>query len=282
MRTDTKHVLVAGATGRLGALVDVLLARGHRVRAVTRDVGSESAARLRRLGAELVPGDFEDPETVATAARGVDAAFATGTAHKAGPEGEHRHGRNIADAVAAARVPHLVYSSGDGAAVDSPLPLFRAKFAVEEHIGSLPIRHTILAPVYFMENLFNPWNLPALDAGVFPSPVPVDMPLQQVAIADLVAFAALAIERPDGFADRRIALASDELTATTAASMLTRIVGRSMLAEHRPPDAPALQALFEWLEREGHNVDIAGLHARYPEVGWHTYAQWATLTYARR
>jgi uncharacterized protein YbjT (DUF2867 family) len=34
-----KRVLVAGATGRLGELVDVLLTRGHVVRAMTRDLG---------------------------------------------------------------------------------------------------------------------------------------------------------------------------------------------------------------------------------------------------
>jgi len=35
------------------------------------------------------------------------------------------------------------------------MPLFRAKHEVERHIRLLPIAHTILAPVYFMENLFN-------------------------------------------------------------------------------------------------------------------------------
>src|SRR5205807_7512137 len=141
---------------------------------------------------------------------------ATGTAHKAGPEGEERHGRNLATAAATAGVGHLVYSSGDGAAPDSPLELFRTKYRVEQHIRSLPIAHTILAPVYFMENLFNPWNVASLQAGTFPSPIPVDSPLQQAAVTDLIMLAVLAIERPDEFAGRRIQIASDELTATEA------------------------------------------------------------------
>jgi uncharacterized protein YbjT (DUF2867 family) len=81
-------VLVAGATGRLGVIVSTLLARGHAVRAMTRDPRSAAAARLRSAGAEVVFGDFDDPDSMAAAARGSDAVFATGTAHHVGPDGE--------------------------------------------------------------------------------------------------------------------------------------------------------------------------------------------------
>src|SRR5947209_103745 len=106
IESSQKLVLVAGATGRLGGLVDVLLARGHAVRAMTRDLDSEGAAPLRRIGAELVFGDFDDPQSLERAASGADAVFATGTVHRAGPEGELRHGLNIADAASAAGVSH--------------------------------------------------------------------------------------------------------------------------------------------------------------------------------
>ena len=273
---EPKTVLVAGATGRFGILVDVLLGRGHAVRAMTRDMDSPAAQRLRSLGADLVYGDFDEPASIEAAAAGADALFATGTAHRAGPQGEERHGRNVADAAVAAGVPHLVYSSGDGAAHDSLLPLFRAKLRVERHIASLAIGHTILAPVYFMENLFNPWNVPALHAGRFPSPIPVDAPLQQVAIADVAAFAALVIERPGEFAGQRIALASDELNAVQAAAALSSVIGRDLEAEQVPADelAPGLRALFAWLEHTGHHVDVGALRRRYPDVGWHNYADW--------
>jgi uncharacterized protein YbjT (DUF2867 family) len=278
MPTDRvrKQVLVAGATGRLGGLVDVLLARGHMVSAMTRDPGSSAAARLRDAGARIVVGDLDDPASLATAASGMNAVFATGTAHRAGPDGELRHGRNITAAVSAAGVSHLVYCSGDGAAADSPLPLFRVKHEIEEQIRSMPLAHTILAPVYFMENLFNPWNLRALRAGEFPSPIPVDMPLQQAAIADITGVAALAIERPHEFAGERITIASDELTAAQAAEALSRRIGRPFEAEQLNPAelGPGLQTLFAWLEGTGHSVDIPSLHRRYPGVSWHSYADW--------
>src|SRR5215469_346787 len=156
---ERRHVLVAGATGRMGVLVAALLARGHAVRAMTRDPASIGAVRLRTAGAEVVFGDSDDPASIAIAAAGMDAMFATGTAHRAGPDGELRHGRNVVAGAATAGVSHVVYASGDGAAPDSPLPLFRVKHEIEEIIRAFPGRHTILAPVYFMENLFNPWNV---------------------------------------------------------------------------------------------------------------------------
>jgi uncharacterized protein YbjT (DUF2867 family) len=250
---------------------------------MTRDPDGSAATRLRRIGAQPVYGDFEDRESIRAAARGVDTLFATGTAHKAGPDGELRHGRNVAESAAAAAVPHLVYCSGDGASADSTVLLFRVKHEVEEHIRSLGIANTILAPVYFMENLLNPWNIPALRAGRFPSPIPIQIPLQQIALADLAAFARLVIERPHEFANRRLALASDAVSAEQAAAAISRVIDRPLQAMRIAPDElpPGLRALFGWLGDVGHRVDIASLRDRHPEVGWHRYSEWALSQRAR-
>jgi uncharacterized protein YbjT (DUF2867 family) len=272
-------VVVGGATGRFGGIAPLLLERGHAVRALTRDPDSAAAARLRDLGAEVVAADYDDPESVSAAAAGADALFASGTAHKAGPDGELRHGTAIADAASATGVAHLVYVSGDGAASDSPVPLFRAKFAVEERIREVGIRHSILAPVYLMENLLNPWNREALAAGIYPSPIAVDRRLAQVATADVVAFAAHAIEHPPARpGGRRIALASDVVTGREAAAELARVTGRSFTAERVAPDLvpPGLRLLFEWLEREGHAVDPAELRRGHPQISWTSWRAWAS------
>jgi uncharacterized protein YbjT (DUF2867 family) len=268
--------LVAGATGRLGAVVEALVARGHSVRAMTRDPTSPATVPLREAGVELVHGDFEDRTSIEAAAEGVDALFAAGMAHRAGPDGELRHGLNLAAAAAAARVPHLVFVSGDGADPDSPVPLFRVKAEVEMRIRSLDIPHTILAPVYLMENLFNPWNLSALRKGMIPSPVAIDRPLQQVAVSDLVSLAVVAIERSAEFIDRRVKVASDELTGEQAAAAVSGVMGRRFEATRAQNEElpPGLRALFAWLERVGHGANIADLRRRYPEVGWHRYAEW--------
>jgi uncharacterized protein YbjT (DUF2867 family) len=272
------RVLVVGAGGRFGPIADLLLERGSEVRVTTRDPDSPAAVRLAALGAEIVPADYEDAGSLASVARGVDAVFAGGTAHHVGPEGEARHGANLAQAIAGADVPHIVFVSGDGAAPDSPLPLFRAKWEVEEAIGATGIPHTILAPTYLMENLFNPWNIPALRAGVLPSPIAVDRPLQQAATTDLLSLAALAIERPDRLAGRRIAIASDELTAEQAAEAISDLIPRTLEARRAPADQlpPGVRFLFGWLESTGHQVDIYALRDEFPEIAWHGYGAWAS------
>jgi uncharacterized protein YbjT (DUF2867 family) len=270
-------VLVVGASGRFAPIADLLLERGHEVRATSREPESPAAVRLAGLGAEIVSADYEEIGSLASAARGVDAVFAGGTAHHSGPEGEERHGRNLAQAIMAAEVPRLVFVSGDGAAAGSPVPLFRAKWEVEEAIRATAIPHTILAPTYLMENIFNPWNLAALQAGFYPSPIAVDRPLQQAAVADLLSVAALAIERPERFVGRRIAVASDELSADRAARLISDLIPREL--EARPAPAEQLPAgirfLFDWLESDGHQVDIPALRKELPEVGWHDYGTWA-------
>jgi uncharacterized protein YbjT (DUF2867 family) len=271
------RVLVAGATGRFGGIAELLLERGHEVRAGVRDLDSPGAARLGELGAEVVRADFDDPASLESAAAGVDAVFAAGTAHRAGPQGEALHGRNLSEAVRAAEVSHLVFVSGDGAAPDSPVPLFRAKWEVEEAIRASGVPHTILAPTYLMENLFNPWNLPALQAGVLPSPIAIDRPLQQTAVADLLSLALLALESPRQFAGRRIVVASDELTAEESAAVISELIPRILEARQAPAEMlpPGVQLLFDWLDRSGHQVAIEALHEEFPQAGWHTYEAWA-------
>lgn len=268
-------VLVAGATGRFRPVAELLLDRGHRVRAGTRDRRSPAAQDLAALGAELVACDFDDPASIEAAAGGVDALFASGTAHRAGPEGELRHGRNLADALSAAHVGHVVYSSGAGADRPTGVPIFEGKREVEEYLNARRLPSTILAPVYLMENLFNPWNLPALAAGVFPSPVPPRRAIQQIPLVDIAGFAVHALEHRDDFLGRRIELASDSVTGLEEASIISAVSGRQLeIREDRP--AGGLLVLFEWLDRVGFTVDIAGLRRDFPGVGWHSFSDWAS------
>jgi uncharacterized protein YbjT (DUF2867 family) len=273
-----KTILVAGGTGRLGLpLVLRLLARGHRVRALTRDPGSSRAVELAARGAEPLKGDFDDRNSLRAAIDGVDAVFGAGTAHQAGPEGEARHGRNLADAVLAAGSPWLVYASGDGADRPTGVPVLESKRAVERHIAELDLPATILAPVYFMENAFNPWNLPALRSGRFPLPLPPDRQLQQMAVEDLISFAVLALERGEALGAGRIALASDEVTGVAAAAAVSRAAARPFEFEQVPLDglAPPMRLLFDWLDRTGHAVDTEALKRDYTEIGWHSFESWA-------
>ena len=270
-------ILVTGVTGRLRPVVDELLARGLEVSVTARDPDAPHARELVGRGALLVRADLEDRASLRRAARGADVVLAAGAPHRAGAEGEARHGINVAEAAAGAGAGHLVFFSGDGAERPTGVPVLDAKHAVEQRIRKLSLAHTILAPVYFMENAFNPWNRQALAAGRFPLALPADRPLQQLAIEDLAAVAATVARRPGAFAGERIALASDELTGTEAAAALTRATSRAFAFQEVPRDGlpDGMRLLFEWLERVGHRVDLPALRRRFPDVGWQRFERWA-------
>jgi uncharacterized protein YbjT (DUF2867 family) len=274
-------VLVAGATGRQGgALAHLLLEKGHAVRALTRHPGSPAAAALEAAGAELRPGDLEDPGAVERAAAGADAFFLMATPFEGGVEAEERQATRAADAARAAGVRHLVYSSVAGADRGTGVPHFDSKLAVEEHVRGLGVPFTIVAPVYFMENFLAPAAVEALRTGKLALPLRARRRLQLVAVADLAAFVRLVLERASEFRDRRVELAGDELTGSQLASALSRATGstiahaRVRLSEVRARSED-LGRMFEWLDEVGYSVDLAGLRRDYPEVGWHDFGQWA-------
>jgi uncharacterized protein YbjT (DUF2867 family) len=270
-------ILAAGATGRLRPVVDELVARGHAVRVTARAPGSDTARDLAARGVEVVRADLDDPDSVRAAARDIDIVFAAGSPHQAGPDGERRHGINMAQAATDAGVRHFVFSSGAGAERRTGVPVLDSKHAVEQRIRELGIAHTILAPVYFMENAFNPWNLGALTAGTFPLALPPGRALQQLAIKDLAAVAADVIEHTHDYVDQRIELAGDAITGADAAVTLSRVTGRRFTFEEVPlAGLPAgMRALFEWLDLVGHDVDIPALRRRFPGVRWQRFADWA-------
>ncbi|MBB5058081.1 uncharacterized protein YbjT (DUF2867 family) [Granulicella aggregans] len=72
---DAKLILVTGATGDTGRpTVKLLLEKGHRVRAMVRKE-DERADALRKLGAEVVVGNFLDLNEIRAAIKGVSTAY---------------------------------------------------------------------------------------------------------------------------------------------------------------------------------------------------------------
>src|SRR5919107_2524851 len=279
---DKLSVLVSGATGQQGgALARMLLKKGHSVRAFVRRPASPEARELERLGAELAEGNFEEPSTIEDAAKGMDAVFVVATPFEAGMEAETRHGIAAADAAKTAGVGHLVYSSVANANKDTGIPHFDSKREVEEHIEGLGIPYTIVAPVYFMDNLLAPWTLPQLKEGRFSMALPSSRPLQQIALSDIAAFTALVLENRKRFVDKRVDIASDELAGEELAEILRRVAGDEIglvelpLEQVRQAMGEDGARMFEWFDQVGYSADIATLRQEHPEVRWHTFEEWA-------
>jgi uncharacterized protein YbjT (DUF2867 family) len=279
--SKSKLVLVTGATGKQGgACVEALLTHGHQVRALTRNSASPAAKRLRERGVEIAVGDFTDRDSLVGAVRDVDAVYAMSTPYEQGADKEIAQGITITDAVKAAGVAHLIYSSVASANRATGVSHFDGKYEVEKHVQASGVPYTIVAPVFFMENLLQPWTLPGLRQGKLAMAMPAARSLQQIAVADIGAFVATVIERGDTVFGRRLDIAGDELTGEEAATILSKVTRREIHYEGFPPDVLRAQGedmarMFEWFDTTGYTADIESLRRDFSEVKWHAFEEWA-------
>jgi uncharacterized protein YbjT (DUF2867 family) len=272
-------VVVTGSTGKQGGSVArALLERGHKVRAVTRDPHSSQAKSLAGAGATLVAASLEDTGAITRALEGATSLFAMTTPSGGGPDAETRQGLAAADAAKAAGA-HLVFTSVGSANRQTGVPHFDSKYEVEKHIAKVGVRATILAPVFFMENLY--FAREQLAKGVYPSVLPPARTLAQVAVADIGAVAVRVLEDATRFIGKRFDLAGDELTANDVVAILSRVTGRLFEYYHVPLDVIRQRMgedgarMYEWLNRVGYTVDRAALRREFPDVAFHDFESWA-------
>jgi uncharacterized protein YbjT (DUF2867 family) len=276
-------VLVIGATGKQGgAVVDVLLNRGHDVTAYVRSSESVPALALSDAGVRLVVGDLADPEALAGAAKGVDAVFGLSVPFGSGGKDEEvAQGRLLVD-VAARNGTHLVYSSvrGGNRLAATDIDHADSKQLVEAYLREQEVRATVLGPVYLMENVLNV-GFSRLTEGILANPLSAGKPLDQVTVRDIAGLAVHAIENPDQFVGERIDVVSDRVTGEQAARILGEVLGREIPYQQLPLDqvrqwaGDEIADMFQRFEENTDFVDVGGLHARYPGVAWHSYAGWA-------
>lgn len=276
-------VLVLGATGRQGgAVAELLLARGHEVAAYVRTPGSPPARALAAAGARLVEGDLADGPALAAATAGVAAVFGMSVPFGVGGQvTEVAQGKMLVDAVAKAGA-HLVHSSVRGADRNLTTDIGHAdsKQEIEAYLRERDVRATVLGPVYFMENALN-LGFSGLGEGVLTNPLTPAKPLDQVTVRDIASLAVHAIEHPDRFVGERIDVVSDRVTGERAARILSDVLGREIPYRQLPLDqvrrwaGDEIADMFQRFEENTDFVDVEALHARYPEVGWHSYEAWA-------
>lgn len=277
----SKRVLVTGITGKQGgAIAQSLRQKGHRVRGLSRNPKSDAGQALQKQGIEMVAGDFTKPDTLVEAMRGVDAVFAMTTPFEAGEQAETAQGIALVDAAVRAGTKHFVFTSVASADKNTKIPHFDSKHAVEKHLAATDLDWTVIAPVYFMENLFFPQSHDALRSGSFAMPLPSDRKLQQIALADIGAFGAHVIEQRDAFLGKRIDIAGDELTGDHCAKALSDALDRPINYAHIPMEvirsfSEDFAIMYQWFIDVGYDVDIDDMRKRYPTVGWHRFADWA-------
>ncbi len=288
MRIGTDIILVTGATGSQGgATTRELLGRGHKVRVMTRNPDGPAAKTLASRGAEVVPGDLDDPASLERALEGAWGAYAIQNTWEAGVEGEEEQGKRFARLAAQAGVKHFVYASVASADQQTGIPHFDNKGRIEETVRSLDFpSFTIVRPVFFMENLVSPWFKPGIDDGQIQMGVTPETVVQMIAVADIGKYGRLAFEEHEKLNGRSIDIAGDELTIPQAASLISAASGRTITHFQVPIEevrkvSEDFAIMLEWFDRVGYSANIA-MTAKEFGIPPTTFATWvSTVSWER-
>ncbi|WP_175410645.1 SDR family oxidoreductase [Streptomyces sp. TRM64462] len=221
------RVAVVGATGFQGGAVARLLAeRNHRVRTLTRRPEGD---RPPLPGVACASGDLGRAEDVRALFEGATHAAVTMPL----VYDEKRvttYARNIANAARDAGIRRLVYNANTrvpGRATD--VAAFETRRLAEDLLRESGVPLVVVRPPVYLDNLFSPWNGPALvNEGVLSYPLPAHTPVAWLSHDDL-AEAVYAALTTDGIEGRALDIGGARtLTGDELAESFARGLGRSV------------------------------------------------------
>jgi len=271
-------ILVTGGTGFVGPrVVHALRERDLPVRALVRNPAGRSATTLAAWGAELVPGDMSDAESLRRAVEGCDVVVHL-VAIRQGREEQFRQvmeqgTRDLVAAAMAAGVKRFVLMSALGTSEETKdlVPYYHAKWEQEQTVQGSGLEHVIFRPSFVF----------AKDGGILPtfrrlarlSPVtPIigsgQQQIQPIWIEDVAAYFAQGVDQPEA-ANRIFELGGpDAVTWNEFWRRLKRVLGQrrpslhvpvalmranAMVTERLPGNIPLTRDLLTMLEH-GDNV----------------------------
>jgi uncharacterized protein YbjT (DUF2867 family) len=255
--------LITGATGQQGgAVAKELLQRKYKVRAMTRKPDSDQAKELSKLGAEVVYGDLDNPESLEKALEGCWGTFAVQNTWEAGVEKEEEQGIRFAEIAKKKNIQYFFYTSVGSAQRNTGVPHFENKWRVEEKVRSLKFPfYTILRPVFFMDNLASPWFKPAIDNGQLAVALKQNTKLQMIAVEDIGKYGLWIYENYEKLNGRAIDIAGDELTMPEAAELISKAKGDKVSFVQVPIEeirkfSEDYALMLEWFDKVGYDADI--------------------------
>lgn len=191
-------LLVVGATGTLGRQVALhALEKGYKVRCLVRSF--KRAAFLKEKGAELVPGDLCEPESLLPALEGVTAIIdaATARATDASIKQVDWEGKvALIQAAKAAGVERYIFFSILNAEKYPHVPLMEIKRCTELFLAESGLNYTVLRPCGFMQNLISQYAIPILEKqAVYVTSQ--SSPVAYMDTQDIAKFAIGALEVPE-------------------------------------------------------------------------------------
>jgi uncharacterized protein YbjT (DUF2867 family) len=246
---EKKIIAVVGATGAQGGGVCRAVLKdvggGYRVRALTRNAGSDKAEALEKLGAEIVEVDIDDVESLKRAFRGAYGAFcATFFWEHFSPEKELAEAKNMTDAAKHAGVRHVIWSTFEDTRewvpLDDPrmptlmgkykVPHFDAKGEANRLFSERGIPTTFLLTSFYWENLIRFGMRPKRgEDGILYFTLPMgDKKLPGIASEDIGKCAYAIFGKGGEFTGRTVGIAGGHLTGGQMAAALGKTLGEDV------------------------------------------------------
>ncbi len=244
---DRKVIAIVGATGAQGGgLVRAILnepGSGFTARALTRDVSSDKAQGLSRLGVQIVAADLDDVESLNRAFAGCYGAFCvTNFWEHFSPEKELAQAKALAQAAKQAGVQHVVWSTLEDTRRWVPLtdqrmptllkkykvPHFDAKGEADEEFTKLGLPATFLLTSFYWENMIffgmGPKKGPD---GQLALTLPMgEKKLPGIAVEDIGKCCFGVFKKGGEYIGKTVGIAGEHLTGQQMAAAMTKALGQ--------------------------------------------------------
>ena len=254
---NKKIIAVLGATGAQGGgLVRAILedASGEfAVRAITRDVNSDGARALKKLGAEVVSADIDDRRSLQKAFQGAHGAYCVTFfwAHFS-PEKEIAQATAMAAAAKEAALQHVIWSTLEDTRKWVPLsdnrmprlmekykvPHFDAKGEANQKFKDQGVPTTFLLTSFYWDNFIH--------FGMGPKKVPdgklaITLPmgnkrLPGIAAEDIGRCAFGIFKKGREWIGKTVGIAGEHLTGAQMAATFSRVLGREVVYNKVSPE----------------------------------------------
>ncbi|HET7293566.1 MAG TPA: NmrA/HSCARG family protein [Vicinamibacteria bacterium] len=255
---DKRIIAVLGATGAQGGgLVRAILADpsgGFAARAITRDVNSDKAKELAKLGAEVVAGDVDDVESLKKAFAGAYGAFCVTFfwAHFS-PEKEAAEVRVMAEAAKQVGLQHVIWSTLEDTRrwvplEDDRMPTLMGRYKVPHYDGKGESDHvftdfgvptTFLLTSFYWDNFIHFGSGPKRGpdgrlALTFPMD---DKKLPGIAAEDIGRCAYGIFRKGREFVGKTVGIAGEHLTGAQMAAAMSKALGQEVGYNAVTPEA---------------------------------------------
>jgi uncharacterized protein YbjT (DUF2867 family) len=254
---DKKIITVLGATGQQGGgLVQAIQSDpsgGFRARAITRDVNSDKAKDLAKLGAEVVAADVDNPESLKNAFAGAYGAYCVTFywAHFS-PEREIAEIAAMADAAKQTRLQHVIWSTLEDTRkwiplTDDRMPTLMEKYKVPHFDGKGSSDHFFTdagVPTTFLLTSFYWDNFISFGMGPKRGPdgklaltLPMgDRKLPGIAAEDIGRCAYGIFKKGKEYIGKTVGIAGEHLTGAQMAAEFSKALGQEVHYNAVPPE----------------------------------------------